>query len=358
MIAGLRNGGRRGSALIIVLVVVLALSTLVASFAFDAQLELRYASFARRRRQCEELAASGMAIATMLMAKQRGISPTDLGAEDDRWFEAAERLARGRPLNGLVEPLGEGVVMLDIVPEPGRRNVNLLREEDWERILANAGVPEDWWPMLIDSFEDWLDADDLPRQDGAETDDYYARLDPPYSAKNGPLDTVRELLLARGFTEALLSGGLLREEDMDPAAAQARFQPGSRFARTNAVWVAGIEPLLTTYGDGKVNVQSASRDVLMTLPDVDEIAAMAMIEERGDFDVPGEEGAREPFVSVNDVFSRVPGLNPAIAERITVSSEYFRITSVGRIGRVERTFRAIVHFDGRATRILRWAEDP
>ena len=45
----------------------------------------------------------------------------------------------------------------------------------------------------------------------------------------------------------------------------------------------------------------------MTLPDVDEDPAMAMIEERGDFDVPGEEGCAGAFVSVNDVFSRVPG---------------------------------------------------
>lgn len=348
---------RAASALIIVLVVVLALSTLVASIAFDAQLELKYASFARRRAQCEELAVSGMAIATMLMNKQRTISPNDLGADDDRWHEAAERLALGRPLLGLVEPLGEGEVVLDIVPEPGRRNVNLLMPEDWERVLGNAGVPEEHWPMMIDSFYDWLDPDDMSRQDGAETDDYYARLDPPYRAKNGPLDTVRELLLVRGFTEAVLQGGILREEEMDPLTAATRFQPSSRFVNTNEVWVSGIEHLLTTYGDGKVNVQSASRDVLMTLPDVDDIAAMAIIEERGDFDEPGEEDTREPFRNINDMFARVPGLNMAIADQVTVSSEYFRIISVGRVGRVERKLSAIVHFDGTETRILRWSED-
>ncbi len=348
---------RRGSALILVLIVVLALAMLVGSFAFDAQLELKYASFARRRRQCTYLASSGMEIATMLMEKQRGISPADLGADDDRWFEAAQRLSQGRPVIGLVEELGEGVVILEIIPEPGRRNVNLLLEDDWERILNNAGVPEKHWPTLIDSFFDWLDPDDQPRQDGAETEDYYKKLDPPYSAKNGPLDTVRELLLIRGFSEAILSGGVLREEEMDPLAASARFQRSSRFSDTNVVHVSGIEHLLTTYGDGKVNIQSADREVLMTLPDIDEIAAMAIIEERGDFDDPAGEDAREPFNSVGDVFARVPGLSPLITDRITVKSEYFRLTSIGRVGRVERKIWSIVHFNGRETRFLRWYEE-
>jgi general secretion pathway protein K len=350
--------GRAGSALIIVLLLVVVLSILVGSFAFDANLELKYASFSRRRRQCEYLASSGMAIATMLMDKQRGISATEMGADDDRWFEAAQRLARGQPIHGLVEPLGDGEVVLDIVPEPGRRNVNLLLEDDWELILENAGLPEEYWPMLIDSFYDWLDTDDLPRQDGGETEDYYDKLEPPYTAKNGPLDTVRELLLIKGFTEAVLAGGELRVEEMDPLAAASRFKRSSRFADTNAVYVTGIEKLLTTYGDGKVNVQSASREVLMTLPGVDEIAAMAIIEERGDFDDPNGEGAREPFNSVEDVFARVPGIDATLRDRITVNSEYYRITSVGRIGRVERRVWGIVHFDGRTPRFLRWCEEP
>lgn len=347
---------RHGSALVIVLIMTLVLAILVGSVAFDANIELKYASIARRRQQCEQLAISGIEIAKMLMEKQRGIGPNDLSDDGDRWFEAAQRLARGQPIRGLVEPLGEGEILLDIVPEPGKRNLNLLLDEDWERILENAGVPDKYWPMLIDSVFDWLDPDNMPRQDGAETDDFYDKLDPPYTAKNGPMDTVRELLLVRGFTEALLSGGLLLEEEMDPIEAASRFNRKTRFDDTNVVHVAGIEHLLTTYGDGKVNIQSASLDVLMTLPDMDEVAAGAIIEERGDYDLPGDEDAAEPFNSVEDVFARVPGLPATLRDRITVNSEYYRITAVGRIGRVERRLWCIVHFDGRQPRFLQWVE--
>lgn len=367
---GKRTGGRRGqtagSALVLVLLLIVALSVFLLSFATDAELELRYASVARKRRQCDALVQSGLAIASMLMEKQQEISPdaeADSGEDDDRWFEAARRLAKGQPLQGLVEDVGDGQVILSITPEPGRRNVNLLTDEDWERILENAGVPEDCWPMLIDSYGDWIDEDENARSDGAESEDYYEKLEQPYSAKNGPLDTVGELLLVRGFTESLLKGGPFDPSKMDQLANE---QSGAnrfgahvdRFADTNLVTVSGIEDLLTTYGDGKVNIQSASQEVLMTLPGIDEIAAGAIIEERGDFDDPLSDDAREPYASVDDLYSRVDGLDPAAREMMTTSSSYFRVTVTGKVGAVERRVWGIVYSDKGGVRFLRWCEEP
>jgi hypothetical protein len=58
---------------------------------------------------------------------------------------------------------------------------------------------------VADAILDWLDPDDEPRELGAEVD-YYSGLTPPYGAKNGPVDTVEELLLVRGVTPQLLFG--------------------------------------------------------------------------------------------------------------------------------------------------------
>ena len=357
---------RGGSALVIVLILIVALSVFVLSFASDAELELRYASVAAKRRRCDSLAQSGLAIATMLMEKQREISPdaeADSGEDDDRWFEAARRLAKGQPLLGLVEDIGDGQVILSIEPEPGRRNVNLLTDEDWERILENAGVPEECWPMLIDSYGDWIDEDENARSDGAESDYYYSKLEHPYTAKNGPLDTVGELLLVRGFSEAILRGGPFDPSKMDQLvneqAGANRFSSHvDRFADTNLVTLSGIEDLLTTYGDGKVNIQSASREVLMSLPGIDDIAAGAIIEERGDFDDPLADDAREPYSSVDDLYSRVDGLDPAARDLMTTSSSYFRITVTGKVGAVERRLWGIVYCDKEKVRYLRWCEEP
>ncbi len=330
----------RASALIVVLWVVGLLSILVTSMAFDAHVEARLTAYSRRRLQAYYLAKSGLEVAESLMysATEHGDEAAPIDAIEG--FESAvERLSDGLAVNGMTVELGTGQLRIWIEPEPSRRNVNLLNERDWERILEMAGVPEGQWPVLIDSFLDWLDPDDVPRFDGAETDDYYARLDPPYRAKNGPLDTVEELLLIRGFSPAILWGGEHEVEFGEPVAVQ------------------GIADLLTTYGDGKVNINAASARVLRTLDGVDEIAAGAIIEEREGF--LRDDGTQEstPFISGQDMLRRIPGLNPGIAQQLTTDSQIFRITSIGTVGGVSRRLWGIVEYRNKTLTVLRWREE-
>jgi general secretion pathway protein K len=341
----------RGSALILVLWVLGILSMLVVSFAFDAHLEGKVVSFARKRRKAEALALSGMQIARMLLDKQLTVSgnASDETVTADRWHASALALKRGGSVT-LMEPLGEGSIRLDIEPEQVWRNINKLNAEDWERIFQAIGLPEDFWPELIDSYFDWIDPDSNPRQDGAESADFYETLDPPYQARNAPFDTVRELLLVKGFREAILSGGVLNPED-----AKER-----QIAITN-----GVQNLLTVFGDGKVNVNAVRSDnlaVLMTLPGVTELGARAIIEER---ETPTYAGAGAmdddtSYRSVEDFMARVGNEldDPAIRNFVTTKSEVFRITSVGMIDRVTRRIWAVVYTNGRIWRILRWREEP
>lgn len=244
--------------------------------------------------------------------------------------------------------------MLDIVPEPGRLNVNLLTDKDWEVLLGNIGMPEEYWEDIIDPILDWLDEDDIARPKGAETEDYYSLLEPPYQAKNGVFDTIREMLLVKGFSETILTGGIFDPSTLEgetPSGLSTRY---SRFSETNDIYIAGIEQMLTTYGDGKINIQSAPYDVLRTLPDVDDILARAIMEEREAI----EDEKPHPFTSVEDLFSRIEGLNPEIVNRVTVKSQYYRITSTGRVGKVQRQIWAIAFHDGKQLRYLRWCEEP
>ena len=349
---------RSGSALVLVLVLTVVLSVLVLSFSYEAHLELRYVSYARKRAQCEGLAASGVEIAKLLMEKQLTISsPTDEGEEDDRWFGYAKRLRFGQEVS-VIEELGGGEIEVVITPEPALRNVNLLTDDDWDRIFEMTGVPDKFWDTLKHSFRNWIDPNSPPWSDGAKSD-YYEQMEPPYRVKGRALDTVRELLMIKGFTEALLTGGVLREEEMDPVASKSRFGRPDRFADTNAIYVLGFEHLLTTYGDGRVNVNSASREVLMTIPGVDEILAEAVIEESGRYDDPLEPDARLPYTNINDVWVRVPGAQEVLINKISLDSQIFRLSVTGRIGSVERRITAIVWFDwqGRRLHTYRWYEE-
>lgn len=354
---GIRHS--QASALIVVLWVIGLLSLLVCSFTFDAHVESKITSYYRKRTKAEYLARSGTEIAEMFMTKstemRKSKSKTEEEEKEDWWREDAKRLAEGLAIRGLEHELGEGKIILDIVPEPARRNINKLgsndneKEENLERILEVANIPEDMWPELIESFLDWTDKDDVARVDGAETEDYYATLEAPYRAKNGPLDTVGELLLVKGFDRTILSGGVI----------ETGFSEGSSGEDEEPIIISGIEDLLTTHGDGKVNVNAASADVLMTLPEVDELVASAIIEEReGWID---EEGQKEDssFKDINDFFMRISGLDPSLKNYITTDSTIYRVTSVGTVHGVKRKVLCIMEYGGsiRNINILRWREE-
>ena len=350
----LLSGGKHprtgGSALMVVLWVVGLLSILTVSFAFDAHIEARVTSYYRKRTKATYLATSGFEVARMLMSRSAEINPdADIDeeeAEDDPWYVDARRLSQGNTVH-VERELGEGAIKLDIVSERARRNVNLLTEkhdptgESWEGILEVGDVPEEMWPELVDSFRDWTDDDDLPRMDGAESEDYYEALDEPYTAKNGELYTVDELLLVKGFTRAILYGGVIEQESDDP------------------IRISGIADLLTTFGEKAINVNAASRRVLMTLPyhdaDLDLLVDDIIAEREGLLDDDDEQEA--DFFTASDLFVRIPELTALREYVTTASSKYYRITSVGEVHGVERKVWGIVKYEGNKMTILRWREE-
>jgi len=66
------------------------------------------------------------------------------------------------------------------------------------------GLP-DMTEEIADSILDFVDSDDDRRENGVESN-FYSGLNPAYSAKNGPLDSLDELLLVNGVTPELLFG--------------------------------------------------------------------------------------------------------------------------------------------------------
>ena len=103
------------------------------------------------------------------------------------------------------EGYGDGSYGLRFIDEAGKVNFNRANEETLRRIFTNLGIEESRRNVLVDSILDWIDEDDLHRASGAESD-YYLSLSPPYTAKNGPFDTVEELLWVRGVTPDLFYG--------------------------------------------------------------------------------------------------------------------------------------------------------
>ena len=74
--------------------------------------------------------------------------------------------------------------------------------------LTLMGVAPGEATPIVNSILDWIDPDDQTHPEGAETE-YYQGLNPPYAAKNGPIDDISELLLIKGVTPEIYYGGVL-----------------------------------------------------------------------------------------------------------------------------------------------------
>ena len=340
-----KNAGPRdpaaGAALIVALWTVLILSLLISGMAYEMHIEAGITSYARKRMKAQVAARGGVEYAKFLLAKSFDNSAFE---EEDDEKEAlrtlAKNLSRGIGVSGVKVEMGGSTATVDVQPEAGRRNVNKLGDEDWEELLDQAGVPEEKWPELIDCFMDWTDEGDEHRLNGAEEDDAYYK-EQGYVPKNAPLDTVDELMLIKGFTPAIVYGG----PPPDPKSEPLR----------------GIAHLLTTFGDGKVNVNTASREVLMTLTAangkmmddwvVDDILKYRL----GDDGLPNTKD--DGFDSVQEAISK-SGMDPSLADKISVSDRQFvRVTSMGENSGVESGVWAVFEVGEKKVTPIYWREE-
>ncbi len=337
------SGGdcRRGAALIVALWTVLILSLLIGGMAFEMHIEAGITSYARKRLKAQVAARGGVEYAKFMLAKSFETSAFEEGdPEKEALRIMAKNLERGIGITGAEVQMGGSKAVVDILPEAGRRNVNTLEDEDWEELLDQAGVPEEDWPELIDCFMDFTDANDDHRLNGAEENDTYYK-EKGYVPKNAALDTVDELLLIKGFTPAIVYGG----PPPDPKSEPLR----------------GIAHLLTTFGDGKVNVNTASREVLMTLTAgngkmMDDWVVDDLLKYRlGDDGLPNTKD--DGFDSVQQAISK-SGMDPALAAKISVSDRTFvRVTSIGENNGVKNGVWAVFEVGNNKVTPLYWREE-
>ncbi|HWO41861.1 MAG TPA: type II secretion system protein GspK [Candidatus Eisenbacteria bacterium] len=153
-----------------------------------------------------------------------------------------------------------GSYRVRFVDEGGKININRADEATLHRIFLNLGIEEPRRTILVDSILDWRDADDLHRVNGAESE-YYRSLHPAYTAKNGPFETLEDLLWVRGMNAALFYGA---------SDALRRETPAIPFRRIFTVDSA-ID---------RINLRTASAEVIHALLGMPLDQARAFIEER------------------------------------------------------------------------------
>jgi general secretion pathway protein K len=268
----------RGAILIITVLIIAALTALTLAFSEESRVELNLAQFSRETLQARQMAVAGFNLLLTEISK----IPEDKIKE---WEENKRDWSQFAPLT-FPDPLPDGItVEARYLDESGKININFLSKRLKDKAEAEAsGSPTDKIDgdieqmktqlgrlfttlgieepaSLVDPLIDWLDKGHDPELNGAE-EDYYQGLPNPYPCADGPLLTIDQIYLVKGFGDLKLN-----DENGEKK----------------------ITDFLTIYGDdlGRININAAPKEVLLSLNE--NINADAVIEyrqENGEIDVP------------------------------------------------------------------------
>ena len=306
------NRQRSGFVVIFVLCMVMLLSVLLLGFNYKSRANLNVVDGVRKSEQALNCARAGLNIAIAIIRDTNDIYTNKTLID----------LLSGEKTFAV----GDGECSITITEESSRLNVNLLKDKDGkldrtrtEQLLRlidllnreQTGHSHIGYG-LVSSIIDWTDSDDqvtnLPfiqhENLGAESS-YYNKLQVPYRCKNALLDTTEELLLVKGITQEV-------------------------FDR--------ICDYVTVYGDGRININSASRQIIECLSEKMDVVLAEMIIDRREF---------KPFDSIMELRD-VPGMTDSIYYTIkktaTIEStgQYYHVISQGNIDHHSRTTVAIL----------------
>jgi general secretion pathway protein K len=288
---------QRGAVLLLVLVVVALLSALLTDWAFSTLVDLRLTETFRDSDRAYYLARGGVEVGRQLlwMDKNEYDTPTEMWGVGIPSYPVSE----------------EATVSITIVDEDSRFNLNKvvdnlgenpnpLMRDRLRRLLTQLEIDDP--DGLSDALIDWIDRNQATSARGAENS-WYQGLASPLASKDGPLDTVDELLLIKGFTPEI---------------------------------VAKLAPHVTVAGVSRLNLNSAGKDLLLIWDsDVAASAVELLLERRQE----------KPFKSLAEVQEVLGIENYSALNRnldIAVVSQFYQITSVAQVNDGVRTVEVLL----------------
>jgi general secretion pathway protein K len=302
-LSGLTNRSRsRAAAILLALWALFVLSAMVISWALDINSQLTISSSANRVLEAEAMACSGAEVA-MHPAVKPGAALLH-GYFPQNQSYSARITGEGGRLNLKFLLAGENPA-----------NLELLR-----KYLEIKGVDLNERDRMIDCLLDWVDPDNLVRLNGAEDE-------PGYKPSNAPLKTLDELKRVRGWEQFT----------------------------SNPDWDTDFTLSST---DARIDINSASRDVLLALPGMTEGLVDRFLElRRGPDNLEGtEDDVRFTLAEAQIALGFRQDQFNQLAPLITDTSQVVRVESVGKSGSASRTVRMVIFKNNNAIRLLSWKE--
>lgn len=298
-----RKNNEKGMALLLVLIVVTLLTSILMELSYSTLIEQRLAETFRDNTRAYFLARGGITAGQKLLLTDNN----EYDALTETWAGGISSY-----------PVGEGFVSLTVKDLNGQLGINSL-------VIGNnpQTVVVDCFYRLLLALEvddpaeltagviDWLDQGDdtfqLIQTDGLDIpvvgaeNLYYQGLALPYACKNGPLESLDELLLVKGFTKDIFKI---------------------------------VSPYLAVTDSKQININTAERGVLLSLSSkIEEQTVDLIIDSRRD--TPISSIAKLKTLLSTDQFSVLKSLaNQGV---LGTTSKFYKITAEGLVNNGRRS---------------------
>jgi type II secretory pathway component PulK len=210
------NTKRRGVVLVAVLIVVSSLSLMAYHYSDSMVSESKASDYAHRNVQARAFAESGIHYAASMLSSPDNIN-NYLGGNpwnNPLMFQGISVPAENmQGYFSIIAPpnVDNGddptVPNFGVIDESSKINLNSMMKLDptgqqlHDMLVLLPNMTED----IANSIVAWMGGT-VGITNGGAQNDYYTGLNPPYRCKNGPIDSIDELLLIRGVTRDLLYG--------------------------------------------------------------------------------------------------------------------------------------------------------
>ena len=221
------------------------------------------------------------------------------------------------------------------VDEERKLNINLAHFKEIEKLISRVtALTENEAQVLALSIIEWRELGDTELE-GFFSDDYYATQKDPYEPKNAQFEFLDELKLVRNVTHTVFGQ---------------------------------LKPFITVYGNGSVNINTASPQVLYAIGFTDELIEKILFVRNG---ADGNPNTVDDYVFMRtyDVASEMRsfvklsteevGLIDAINNlgKISTNSFYYNIASISQLGADKRQMRVETVYNSVMNRFEYWREN-
>jgi general secretion pathway protein K len=236
---------KRGVVLILVLSMVALFSAMIVDFSSDEGLDIELAYNFRDSIQAQYIAMAGVEAAKVILSQDNA----GYDSLDEQWAEfpvfaaSASTYLEGGQLTGTIT---DECSKFDLNSLAVKDDKLEFKEKQFQSLFTtlNIDITPEELNDLTNSIIDWESATSEVSIGGAK-DEYYQSLEPPYHCKNGPMDSIEEIMLVKGMKKEYFFG----TENYE----------GIR----NFITVCPVN----TPSSGKININTASETVLKGISD-------------------------------------------------------------------------------------------